>query len=448
MIELFPEGKMSVDTVAKTQFIRDFERATDRERLAVAMQVRDFTPDQLHDFCAYILPLTDNEELFSMVLLDPSAVEKMTFENLKDCFQVLFNQKIRDRIRPEFFSQCAASLATHFNPGLNLNLLSELNKVIYAFRPSSEFFMGFSDSSFDRAVAANFEGILQNDLGHDDLAHYVSSLSRLAFPITLEVLLNNRKAAGAEEMLTRAVDLLFLKNKLGNGYIDVCRRVLGDEQFVTICKQELETVFNHSQTDTACIQSVAKLSAIFGEESFHSQEFFESLFPENRPGHIPPYIRHFNTVGFDQIELPLLKNFIANNLDRLVFFDPYKYEWEFTLGVFGLAHETGKGAKALSLLLERMGYLIGGEAFDDPPSVLINGLKDAPEMSERRRANLLLQEVVSILGLKTLHEVVPDVGQAFLGEVLENKKSSMSHVEIARLFPQMKSYLLEDSLGL
>jgi hypothetical protein len=449
MQRFLSEGRIPPNRTAVDQFLKQFQAATDRERLAVAMQVRSLAPDQLTDFCATVLSMAEDESLLSMVFLEPEVVDKITVESLRRCLLVLVRLHIHGQIKPEFFQQCGASLVTHCNPALGFNFLGELHTVISGFKPSADFFIRVPGTSFDQAVAANFEEILRGFLTYDQFAHYASTLTLFDLPHSLEVLLKNRMAKGEEETLNRAVILLFSKNKLSDGYIDVCRRVLGDERFLAICKASLEENLSAWLNGIGCARSVAKLSAVYGEDSFHSPEFFESMFVADGEGHVPGYIRQFNVIGFDTVELPLLKAFITSNLERLIFFKPsYTNELELTVRLCGLAHQAGAGESALRVLLQRMGDLIGGEAYDDPPSVLIEGLVDAQPMTERSRGQYLLLNVVEKVGLKTLQAVVPDVGIGFLTEFIDKKKPAMNEVEIIRLFPQMKATLLEHSLGL
>jgi hypothetical protein len=449
MQRFLSEGHIPPNRPAVAQFIEQYSAATDRERLAVAMQVRHLAPDQLTDFCATVLSMAEDESLLSMVYLEPEVVGKITAESLRRCLLVLIRLQIHGQIKPEFFHQCGASLVTHCNQALKFNFLGELSVIISDFKPNADFFIQVPGTSFDQAVAAHFEEILQDFLTHDDFAHYAITLKLLNLPLTLEVLLKNRIANGEAEMVNQAVTLLFSKNKLSDGYIDVCRRVLGDDRFLAICKSDLAHISSLRFIGTGSVRSVVKLSAIYGEDTFHSPEFFQNIFVEDGEGHVPGYIRQLNAIGFDTVDLPLLKAFIINNLDRLIFFKPsYTNELELTVKLCGLAHQAGAGESALRVLLQRMGDLIGGEAHDDPPSVLIDGLMDAQPMTERSRGEALLQHVVEIVGLKTLQAVVPDVGIGFLTAFIDKKKPAMNEVEIIRLFPQMKAKLLEQSLGL
>jgi hypothetical protein len=311
-------------------------------------------------------------------------------------------------------------------------------------------FMPLEGTSFDRAVAANFEETLQNVLTYDDFAHYIGTFLRFDLPCTFGVLLNSSNSEHMDEMVSRAVELLFANNKLSEGYVEVCRRVMGDERFLGICKNEYEkTVSSGSPLKTGSLRSVAYLSAIFGEETFHSTKFFEGIFAQDGEGHVPRHVRQFSIIGFDDLDLPVLRGLIVSNLERLVFFKPsYTNELEITLNLCRLAHQQGAGEVALRLLLKRVGEVAGGETHADQASVVIDGLVSASVPSVGSRGNALLKHVVELVGLNTLKEVVPDVGTALLSEFIDEKKPALTEVEIIHLFPQMKANLLESSLGL
>lgn len=449
MINFFPGDRIPSQPAEVSHFLQQFEMLNGLDRQALAAQIRELTPVQISEFFNYVLSRSTDEALFSMTLLVPDVVGKMSDRCLDRTFDLLFNKLDTGRLSPAFFNQCVTSLTCHCNPMVEMRLLGRLGTIAQVINPSIDFFKHEFSQDFDQAVATDLEKNLGGFLTHDDFSTYLLSLTTLNLPVTLETLLKNRQAANDNDRVTQTVARLFSHHKFSDAYIDVCRRTLGDEQFLDICWNQMVTQANRFLI-TEGIRSVAKLSRVFGEEQLHSPEFFEHIFAQHGEGHVPRYIEHFFRIGFE-IDLPVLKATIINNLERLIYFKPSQTDqMEMTIKICALASKTGVGAKALGLLLQRMGEVIGGEAFDDPPAVLIESMSKAPAppVTERSRGNALLLHVVEAVGLKTLKEVVPDVGTSFLSEYLATKKPAMTEVEVMRLFPQMKGKLLEDQLGL
>lgn len=449
MIEFFADGEIPTKSAG---FLAAFSISTERERMLLSALIRDFTPDQIKDYCYSILGQSSDEKLLAMTFLAPDVVEKMNIETLEQHLRLLYKLNRLALITPEFFAQCAESLILHCNPLLEVNFLGLLYSVKedYGLIRSYDLEL-LKGNVLDQAVAVSLEEILQKHTTPNDFMYYRAGLASFELPATLEVFLRNSMESRYAEWPVKLVSSLFSENNLTERYLEVCRRVLGDQQLVEICQEDLKKARRGGQLNETRLRSVASLASIFGEATFHSPQFLESLFSEDGEGHVPRYIYSYSLekIGFYEIDLPVLRAFIVENLERFVFFKPaYISELDLTINLMSLAHQEGVGAKALTLLLQRMGDLIGGEAFDDPFAVLIEGLFDAPVPTERSRGNAFLHHVVEKVGLKTLQEVVPDVGQNFLAEFLEKKKPAMSEREILSLFPQMKARLLEDHLGL
>jgi hypothetical protein len=447
MIEFFADG---VIPGKSADFLAAFRISTERERLLLSALIRDFTPDQIKDYCYSILGQASDEQLLAMTFLAPDVIEKMNVETLEQHLRLIYKLNRLARIRPEFYEQCAESLVLHCNPLLEVNFLGLLYSVKEDYGLVRSYDLELLQGNvLDQAVSTSLEEILQKHATPNDFMYYSGGLASFELPTTLEVFLRNSMESEDGEWSVKLVSSLFSENKLTGRYLEVCRRVLGDQQLIDILQGDLAKARRGGQHNSTRLRSVASLASIFGEATFHSPQFLESLFSEDGEGHVPRYIYSLEKIGFYELDLPVLRAFIVENLERLIFFKPaYISELDLTINLMSLAHQEGVGAKALTLLLQRMGDLIGGEAFDDPFAVLIESLFDAPIPTERSRGNAFLHHVVEKVELKTLHEVVPDVGVNFLSEYLEKKKPAMNEREMLRLFPQIRGKLLEDRLGL
>lgn len=447
MIMFFADGHIPYESA---DFLEAFSVSSDRQRLELSAQIRDFTPNQIDDYSFSILADTSDQDLLAMTFLAPDVIEKMNIESLQQHFKIVYKLKRLQKIDPKFFDQCAASLVRHCNPLLKVNFLGVIHTVIANFGLFKNLPLEtVQGNQLDQAVAANVEEMLKETLTHNDSLYCINGLMCFELPTALGVLLRYEIERGEAEVSVNMVNHLFKEDKLSERYIEVCRRVLGDEQFLSICDGQMQKALQGGPANHNRICSVAKLASIFGEAVFHSPQFLENLFNQDGDGHVPRYISSLNAHGLYAFDFPLIRAFMVENLERLIFFKPSNTnELGLTRDLLALSHKEGVGAEALKLLLQRMGDLTGGEASDDPAAVLIESLYDAPTPSERSRGNALLHHVVEIVGLNTLHAVVPDVGTNFLSEFIETKKPSMGAVEIMRLFPQMKGRVLEDQLGL
>jgi hypothetical protein len=361
-------------------------------------------------------------------------------------FKVIHERSLKDQIDPVFYEACAANLVRSYDTeNWRLNLLPELSSVIFSPRGKPDAIHTFPGTEFDQAMAKHLSEVLP--FGHSErtFTECKKSLWRVELPMSLGVLLQDRVNAGAPEVAAKLVSELVILDKLTDKYLPVCRQVLGDGLFLQACAPAI------AQGDG--IRSVSKLAPIFGEEVFHSTEFFRAVRWNNDGGELPGYLDRFRKIGFDETKLPLLAGYLMDNLKLATRTGYAAKGLEFIIDIAKLGVRLGRGPEVLAAFVTNLREVTNRDDKSTvAPAAQINELfrlkSESSMATSKIRAFLYLLDVIEIVGLEALHELAPTVDGKVIGEFLDRNKTDLGERKIMAMFPQSKGHLLDQALGL
>jgi hypothetical protein len=446
MYKFFLGGNIPNNVNDAQRFLQNLNDSGEEGMAGLAKEIDQFYPDQLEEFLENVLPLTWDERILGLVYFNKRAVDMMKMKLSMKYFKFIHERSLKDQIDPVFYESCAASLIRGYDTkNWRLNLLPELSTVVIGSRSNPNAFHTFPGSEFDKAMAAHLSEVLS--FGHSERAftECKKSLWKVELPISLGVLLQDRVNAGATETAAKLVSELFILNKLTDKYIPVCREVLGDGLFLQACTPAI------SQGEG--IRSVSKLAPIFGEETFHSPSFFQSVRWNNDGGELPGYLDSFRKMGFDEAKLPLLAGYLMDNLKRATRTGYAAKGLDFIKDIANLGVRLGRGSEVLSALVTNLREVTNRDDKSTvAPAAQINELfrlkSESSMATSKIRAFLYLLDVIEIVGLEALYELAPTVDGKVIGEFLSRNKTDLSERQIMSMFPQSKGHMLDQALGL
>jgi hypothetical protein len=280
-------------------------------------------------------------------------------------------------------------------------------------------------------------------------------LAQVQLPLTLEVLIKQQMSIGAMDAVAMMVTECFKDFAKRESYIDVFRRLLGDDVFTDLCVQ--------TNIKTGSMKSVITLAPLLGEASFHNEAFFETQKRFDGKLHKSEYLAQLRYFPNFEQTLPILANYLLENLESTLSQLADYGNQDFLRQVVGLAVRQGRGAEAYGYVIDAVRAPVNDVslvyAFEVSREALIEAMGKnvrTPQVNVQvQRAWYILQTFTLDVGFETLHAVLPDIDAFFLTDLFESRRGAMedlgitlNHRELVRMFPQIKGRLLEDALGL
>lgn len=441
MQKFFLGGNVPNNVNDALRFLQRLGDSGEEGLVGLAGEINEFLPDQLEELLINVLPLVRDEAVLSLVYLHNRALQHMNHALFMKLFNFVHERHLKNQIDPVFYESCAASLVKAYDASnRQVNLLVELAPIYKASRTSPEILHTFPGTEFDQAMAKHLVNVMTDDTRALRAAQ--NTLLKMELPATLQALIENLINAGRADHVAVYLPEFFCQNKLTDKYLEVFRNVLGDDHVIQICTPYMA----HQQG----IHSVVKLSAILGEDKFHTPNFFKSLKWEGNDGVLPHYLTGFLLLDLDETKLPMLADYLMANLQRATKVSKSKVGIGYVTEIAKLAVRLGRGPEVLEALvgnLEELTYLeqpSHGEVINE----LVRVTSMPSMVSSTRKVFSLLMDVVEVVGLKALHDLAPDVSGKVIGEFVETRKSELSERQIIALFPQAKGQILGNALGL
>lgn len=441
MVDFFRNGNIPTGISIQTFLGRVAELPVSDE-LYLAKEIAGLHRPRLKEFVDTIFSVTQDERIVRLFFKNPGVQKKMDIAVLSDYFTSLHAMHSKGQITREVFEECAESLMGGFVNHHDESLLPLLYNIVCTTTNKLDAFEFFQSPRFDELLAQQ-SGLICSARGRTgQIDRSEKAFKRIELPITFEAYLKGltaRYGAGAPQTLIRE---FVLEDKLTPSYIEVCRRVIGDDALVQLA-------CDHS-TSKLAINSIAKLAPIFGESAFHPPGFIQALETAVISNEVPDYLLKFQKLGLDEKSLPLLADMLLSNLKKAVRFDPDRFAMSFASDVAGLANRLGRGAEALQYTLDEVRGALGAEPTDSLTAIINKGF------SERRKFQSTLQtqayshlvNVVAKVGLNELREIAPDANGDFILECIESRSIPINKMTVMRMFPQTKGRILENDLGL
>lgn len=440
----------TIPTCSRTaaQFLSRFEQATATEINQVAQRVAGMTQDELALFDYHVLPLCFDEKLLSLLCETPELMANTSFSRLSGMFSELVKKESNLLLEPASFERLAASLIDLYPNRRRMNFLEALGGII-----SRDCVLGHPykpGSLFDAALARHIEEAPSRNFA--SCVKAMDSLRDVELPQTLAVFLRHLLAKDERSMIITYVSELFQGNNLHESYIEVFKQELGADAFIQLCVKA-----NDMQ---GCLPSVLKVIPLSGESAFHHREFLGGLRePFNR--NLPPYyLQQFVESDMDEEKLPILSQFILENLQSLLRLEikstAFKSdELMYAIGFARLATRNDMGAQVLENLLESLRAPLSWNTsgvLDMTLADLVNKLTDKvfEQFPEPKFIHLWdrLHPLVEVVGLEALQKVAPEIDHRFIEHFVNKFETAMTKGQVLRLFPRAKGPMLEDAMGL
>ena len=433
-----------VDEIADQ--LSKLEQASPEEIALLAVQIEAFSESQLITFANNVLVFTKDENLLALVYDSPVVIGKIGYNTVTKLYGDLYDLYEGSMISPDAYQRLAASLISYYPNTRSLNLLKELQPIVMNSVNDKILPQHNPGAAFDESMAKHVQEAPYR--GTEELFKSWDSLRAVELPKTLEVFLRQMLADSEMEQVGNLVIEFFQQDKLPHSYIDVFRRVLGDDVFIGLCVKA-------NESGEVCLASTAKIVALAGEEVFHSPEFLAFLKIQISGPYQSDYLKSFAAFGCDEGTFSLLASFVLENL-QLVLKESLTLKRKATTPAFvKLANRHDLGDYVLECLIESTRVSMGLE-LDNVSELSLTALvnymtwglmQDFPDvllsnMCER------LQDAIEVVGLEAAKKVIPDVDHRFIQHFIENHKTELSRTQVMKMFPQIKGPALEDALGI
>jgi hypothetical protein len=435
----------TIPTCSRTAaaFISRFEQATPAEVSQVAERIADMTQSELTLFDYHVLPQCFDERLLTLLCESPEVMENTSFLRLSGVFSELFKKQNSLMLEQDVYDRLTASLIDLYPNTRRMNFLQAIGGIVIREGVASHSHK--PGPLFDAALARHIEKAPSHDFA--DYCRAMDSLRDVELPKTLAIFLRQLLANDERIHIITYVSELFQNNNLHESYIEVFKQELGADAFINICVKA-----NDMQ---GCLPSVLKVIPLAGESAFHHREFIgglRSYFNRNLPSY---YLQEFVEQGMDEKKLPILSEFILENLKPLLGDWLKKEKLQYTIGYARLAANNNHGVQALECVFEGLRAPLSwnmNSALGMTLTEMVNKLTDKAldDFPEPKFYDMwaLLPKVVEAIGFETLHRVAPTIDYRFIQHFMANIETPMSKTQIMKLFPHTKGPILEDELGL
>jgi hypothetical protein len=422
------------------------EKAGPDEIALLAPQIRALSESELISFANNVLVFTKDESLLSLVYDSPAVICKLGYSTVTKLYSDLYDLYQTSMISPDVYQRLAASLISYYPNHRSLNLLKELQPIVARPANGKSLPQHNPGPDFDHALSWHLQEAPYR--GTEELFKSWDSLKAVELPKTLEVFLQQMLADSQMEQVGNLVIEFFQQDKLPETYIDVFRRILGDDVFFGLCVKA-------NATGDICLSSTAKIVPLAGEQAFHSPEFLAALKTQISGPYQSSYLKAFSSADCDENTFPILASFVMDNLQLVLKDSLTLIRLGSTLPVVRLAHRQGLNDEVLQCVIESSRVKIRREldrANEMSLTELVNhmtwGSFDPLPDTQLAAMCERLKDVIEVVGLETAKKVIPDVDHRFIQSFAESGRTHLSKAQVMRMFPQIKGPTLEDELGL
>lgn len=441
MIEFFADGV--VPTGHKVEFfLNSVAKLEPRDEIILAKAIAGLSPSKLKDLSQRILPVSKDDRLLKLFFKNPGVHRKMDGGSLTNYFVIIRSMEFRGDITRDLFEDLASSLVAGYSSQYGDSFLARLSFANIIATDGSNTAEKFKSPDFDLALSRHLSSYEIAKQNSSQCMRSAEALKGIELPATLEVYLRAMQAVKPDYASQIVADMIML-DRLPSSYIDVARLVLGDELFIQVA--------NNSKHNLRGIRSIANLAPVLGEVEFHTPEFLEELEDQLANGEIPDYLIKFHEMGFDDVRLPILADFLVEHMNIAITFDPDQKDMKFSADLVGLATRRGFGADALKISLKAMAPTFGSSPDDPVVDVLNAAFGHSTSRAKtfiRIQAYSHLLNILSKVGLETLRELAPSVRDGLVLDVIGKRSIQISKKEVMKMFPQTKGAILEIDLGL
>jgi hypothetical protein len=437
---------ISSDVNEIADLLTRLELASTEELAQLADQIEAFTESEMIRFADNVLPFVKDETLLSMVYDSPVVIGKIGASTITHLYSALYDLYQESMINDDSYQRLAASIISHYPNTQSLNLLKELQPIVAAYANGKPLPQHKPGEAFDQAMARQVRGAPYKS--PEELFKSWDSLKAIELPKTLEVFVRQMLADSEMEQVRNLVIEFYYLDKLPHSYIDVFRRVLGDDVFYGFCAE--------ANTTEVCLASAAKIVPLAGEELIHTPEFLNTLKNQISSPYQSCYLKGFAEIDCDDQTFPILAAFVLENLKLVLKESLLLIRLGSTLPVVRLAHRHNLDDDVLECVIESARDIIGRElqvnAAEMSITELANNLtQNIHELFPEPRVAAMyerFQDVIEVVGLESVKRVIPEVDYRLIHSIMDTGRTDLSRSQVMKLFPHAKGPVLEDELGL
>jgi hypothetical protein len=437
---------ISSDVNEIADLLTRLELASPEELAQLAGQIEAFTESELIWFADNVLPFVKDEALLSMVYDSPAVIGKIGASTVISLYAELYVLHQKLMISEAVYQRLAASLISHYPNKRSLNFLKDLQSIVAANANGKPIPQHNPGSAFDEAMARHMQGAPYRST--EELFKNWDSLRAIELPKTLEVFVRQMLADSEMDQVRNLVIEFYQLDRLPHSYIDVFRRVLGDDVFYGFCAKANAT--------EVCLASAAKIVPLAGEEALHHPEFLNTLKSQMSSPYQSGYIKGFAGIDCDDQTFPILAAFVLDNLPLVLKDSLTLIRIGTTLPVVRLAHRHGLDDLALECVIESTREKIGRDMLLSVNAMSLTELVDCltdnnyDPFPDTQLAAVYerLRDVIQVVGLESLRRVTPEVDHRLIQSLMIKSRTDLSRSQVMKLFPHIKGPLLEDELGL
>lgn len=426
------------------KFLKDLKERGKEGLDTLKKEFSNFTPTELSIFLERVLPRTNDEDVLAIVYQTAPTIQIMGIQLVTAHFAELYKKANDGLISQDFFEESAACLIKYYDSSRGLNLLANFSINIKPSENGSHPANTLITEKIDLAMAGHLKKVLPLLFDNNIFCRACDTLRRVELPESVRVLVRHRLENNDHESAIRLTGELFHSNRLSDRYIEVLREELGDEMFLQGC-----TPYAGGSDG---LNSIAKLTPIFGEATFHTEEFLKGVYWPKKDVRTPHHIQKFHELGFDEKLFPILAEHVGKNLKLAMRFNP-KVIKNFSLmpNTARLAKRLGMGNQALEAYIDGQRERSGVDRSASYAEILAGldiNINNPNYTMGHSMAKAVLFDVIDAVGVKALRDIVPDIGGDLVSQYLAAKGPEMNRREVFRLFPQAKASVLEADLGM
>lgn len=436
-------------------FLTRLEVRSEADAQVMLTEIKSLDLVALQSYCDHFIKLNSDPDLLLMVYAQPDIVGKMDEKLIYQNFGAAYHKLRSQVIDQPLFEKMITGLISGYTNREGESFLPQLR---FFLKMKLDSYIGFPVGPlFDQAMADHVASFPCSPSRQSDTNFNLSklALAQVYLPLTLEVFVRQQMEISAMQEVARLVTDYFAEFKKNEGYIDVFRRVLGDDVFSDLCMQ--------ANLNKGSLASVIKLAPLFGEASFHNEAFFQTLTREDGRLYKSEYLADLKYFPNFEENLPILADYLLQNLESTLSQLADYGNQDYLRQILSLAVRNGRGVEAYEYVIDAVRAPVSDAGLVHADEVSREELIEAMCKNVQsykthvavQRAWYILQTFTLDVGFETLHKVMPGVDRFFLTNLLEQRGGAMeemgitlNHHDLVKKFPQIKGHLLEDAMGL
>lgn len=368
------------------------------------------------------------------LLLLESYKNFITGKYIQEDFE-LNTAKLINGYRPANPDVLLSNLASEFSSGLSfVNAKDKKNEALT-----------LKSDAMDKAYAKQ----LRMSMADAVTENMVNGLCFVSMPLTMDAMVDRMISSSDIYGLRKVIGSLYKTGSLTPAYIDVFRKYLDDEDILEVCRV--------SSSHQVSLKSTYVMNTVYGEHAIFDEDRLTRIQGIIERGSFPTPLDVIHDPLFDSEKLRPLSKLIVDNLEKI--YEIHSASATFKQHLLHFACRQGQAERALAC---ELGKLITPlrriDSMDKIDEMSLCGLVNrVHELYVESAGSDYELEYVGILHLLStttlesaatiLKEVNGKIVSDYIDQYIDPSDKSRRQ-EIMKLYPQAKSRILENDLGL